>query len=368
MRISTIRVFQVDLPMTKTYKLSGGREWTSLDTTIVALDTGDGPTGWGEACPFGSSYLPAFAKGVRAVIDELAPHLLGLDPRRVDRVNEAMDRELPGHGYAKTAIDIACWDILGKATGLPVCELLGGRAEGRVDLVSSVSTGSYDETVANIKALRQRGYRKHSVKFSGVVDEDIARLDAIAEGLAAGEDILGDCNGGWLPAEALTVMETARHRGLTMMFEQPCKTYEQCLMVRRRVSQPIMLDEVFDDMALLLRALADNACDAVNIKIGKVGGLTKARRLRDVAAEAGLLMSLQDTGGSEIAAAAILHLAQSTPPALRHSMWDSTELMAKRTSAGLPEPADGAMTAPEMPGLGVEPIAAVLGDPVAVYT
>ena len=368
MKITGLRVFQVDLPMVKTYKLSGGRTWTSLDTTIVALDTDQGITGWGEACPFGSSYLPAFAMGVRAVIDELAPHVLGLDPRRTDRVNEVMDRELPGHLYGKTAVDIACWDILGKAADMPVCDLLGGRVEGSVDLVSSVSTGSHDETLANLKALRQRGFRKHSIKFSGDVAQDVARLDVVADALATGEGVMCDCNRGWLPAEAIEVMEAARHRGLTVLFEQPCATYEQCLAVRRRVAQPIMFDEILEDMALLLRAIADNACDAINIKLGKVGGLTKARRLCDVAADAGLLMSLQDTGGSEISAAAILHLAQSTPAQVRHSMWDPTEFLAEPVASGKPDWVDGTMTAHDTPGLGIEPILEMLGDPVVVYT
>jgi L-alanine-DL-glutamate epimerase-like enolase superfamily enzyme len=183
-----------------------------------------------------------------------------------------------------------------------------------------------------------------------------------------GEDVLGDCNGGWTPAEALQVMEAARHRGLTFLFEQPCRTYEECLSVRRRTAQPIMLDEVFDDMGLLLRAIADDACDAINIKIGKVGGLTTARRLRDVAAQAGLVMSLQDTAGSEVSAAAILHLAQSTPARLCHSMWDPTEFLAEPIAAGKPPWVDGTMTASDAPGLGVEPHAGVLGEPVAVYT
>ena len=367
MRITTIRVYQVDLPMTKTYKLSGGRVWTSLDTTIVALETDAGMTGWGEACPFGSSYLPAFAKGTRAVINELAPTILGRDPRQTDRINDAMDRALPGHPYGKTAIDMACWDILGKDAGMPVCDLMGGRAEGAVDLVSSVSAEGLEETLANLKALRQRGYRKHSVKFSGDVAEDIARLDVVAEILALGDDALCDCNGGWLQGDAVAVMQAARQRGLTLLFEQPCATYDQCLATSRMVSQPIMLDESLDDLTVLLRAIADNAFAAINIKIGKVGGLTKARLIRDVAAEAGLIVSLQDTGGSEIAAAAILHLAQSTPAALRHSLWDATELHDVSLADGKPDWVDGTMTAPETPGLGIHPKPDKLGEPVAVY-
>ena len=128
MKITKITVFQLELPLHKPYWLSGGRlKFERLDTTIIRVDTDEGVHGWGESCPWGSTYLPAFGKGVRAGIAELAPDVIGLDPRLIDRVNRLMDVALPGHPYVKSAIDMACWDILGKTTGMPICDLLGGR-------------------------------------------------------------------------------------------------------------------------------------------------------------------------------------------------------------------------------------------------
>ena len=127
MKIKEIHVYQVDLPLANPYWLSGGRlKFEKLDSTVVRLETDDGLTGWGEGCPWGVTYLPAFPRGIRAGIEELAPSLLGLDPRQLDVVNRTLDKALPGHPYIKSALDIACWDILGKATGLPLCDLLGG--------------------------------------------------------------------------------------------------------------------------------------------------------------------------------------------------------------------------------------------------
>lgn len=127
MKISQIDVYQVDLPYAGgTYRLSGGREYTSFDATIVRITTDTGITGFGESTPFGATYVAAHALGVRAGIAEIAPHLIGLDPRRVDRVYDAMDASLVGHAHAKAAIDVACWDVFGKAVGMPVCDLLGG--------------------------------------------------------------------------------------------------------------------------------------------------------------------------------------------------------------------------------------------------
>ena len=130
-RIARIDVFQVDLPYAGgVYRLSGGREYTGFDATIVRLGTDTGIEGWGESTPFGSTYIASHALGVRAGIAEIAPHLIGLDPRRVDRINDVMDAALVGHEHAKTALDVACWDVFGKSVGLPVCDLLGGRRCG----------------------------------------------------------------------------------------------------------------------------------------------------------------------------------------------------------------------------------------------
>ena len=129
MKIVRISVFGLTLPLQRPYELQGGRlRFEQLDSTLVRLDTDEGVSGWGEACPWGSTYLPAFPKGIRAGIEELAASLLGQDPRRTDVVNTVMDTALPGHPYVKSAIDIACWDILGKVTGLPcvTCWEAGG--------------------------------------------------------------------------------------------------------------------------------------------------------------------------------------------------------------------------------------------------
>ena len=128
MRIVGLSLFQVDLPLYEgSYNWSGGKSVQVFDSTVVRLLTDDGLEGFGEVCPLGPVYLPSYAEGARTGIIELVPALLGLDPRQLDVVNRAMDTAMKGHAYVKSAIDVACWDILGKATGLPVSELLGGR-------------------------------------------------------------------------------------------------------------------------------------------------------------------------------------------------------------------------------------------------
>ena len=366
MKISSITVYQTVLPLEHPYWLSGGRLFFDrLDTTVVALATDTGLTGWGEGCPWGSTYLPAFGRGIRAGIAELAPAVLGLDPRRTDGVNRAMDLALPGHPYIKSALDVACWDILGQSTGMAVCELLGGREPEAVRLHSSVPTGSPDEMLASIARYREQGYRIHSCKVGADVGEDIERIKAVSTFLEIGEDAAFDANRAWLPEEAVRVMIATQDLG--GCYEQPCESYEECLAVRQRTAQPIYLDETVKEFADLLRAQKDGACEGIGLKIGRVGGLTKAKRLRDFCLATGIKMNVEETGGSVIADTAAVHLAQSTPVSHRRATWLCHDMITVDLAEGGARNEGGETKAPDLPGLGVRPIPVALGDPVAVY-
>ena len=149
MKIGEIAVFQKTLPLTKPYYLSGGRlRFEALDSTLVRLTTDDGVVGWGEACPWGNTYLPAFGGGVRAAAALLAPALLGRDPRRLDVINRVMDDVLPGHLYAKSPFDIACWDIFGQSARLPIADMIGGGGDAATVIVSSISTAASQDLAA----------------------------------------------------------------------------------------------------------------------------------------------------------------------------------------------------------------------------
>lgn len=366
MRITRISVYQVDLPLKKPYYLSGGTlRFDALDSTMVSIETDAGITGWGEGCPWGSTYLPAFGRGIRAGLEELGPQLIGLDPRAPDRINLVMDQALPGHPYIKSPVDIACWDILGQVAGLPVCDLLGGRHGDAVPLASSVSTGTPEEMLETVRSYRDQGYFVHSAKIGGRdTGLDVARIRHLKANEAEGETIIYDLNRSWLPAEAIAVMNQVRD--LDVAFEQPCETYEECLQVRRRTGQPISLDETIKEFADLLRMHRDGAAEIVNIKIGRVGGLTKARQMRDFCLAAGVRMLIMETGGSVMADTAAAHLIQATPERSRIASWDCAAMLSVVSAEGAVGK-DGVFRAPDAPGLGSTPIMDVLGESVAAY-
>jgi len=362
MKIARISSWKIELPLVEgRYSWSRGNYVETFDSTVVEVVTDTGLAGYGECCPLGPAYLPAYAPGVRAGLRQLAPGLIGLDPLELDVLNAAMDAQLRGHPYVKSAVDIACWDLLGKSTGLPLYTLLGGRHAASVPLYRAIAQRPAAEMARNVAGYRQQGYRKFQLKVGGSADEDIARITAAAGELGPGEVLVADANTGWTLHEAARVANAVR--ALDVYIEQPCMTYEECLSIRRRTPLPFVLDEVVTDVHVLLRLLGDGAADVINLKLSRVGGLTRARQMRDLCAAAGIAMIIEDSWGGDIVTAAIAHFAQSTPHDLHFASTDFNSYVSKSIASGAPKRVAGAMSAGNAPGLGVVPLPDVLGAP-----
>jgi len=365
MKIKRMSVFQVDLPLHEgSYKWSGGKSVRVFDSTVVKIETDDGVAGYGEVCPLGPFYLPAYAAGCRAGIKELGPHLLGEDPRQLEKLSRRMDAALKGHPYVKSAIDMACWDILGKATGLPVCDMLGGRYEKDFGLYRAISQESPAAMAERVAGYRGEGYRRFQLKVGGRPEDDIARIRAVAEQLGPEDRLIADANTGWLMHDALRVVRSVSD--VDVYIEQPCASYEECLAVRRRTDHPFILDEVVDSVEMLVRGRADLAMDVVNIKISKFGGLTRARQARDLCVSLGMAMTLEDSWGGDIVTAAIAHLAHSTPTEFLFTATDFNSYVTVSIADGAPKRVNGRMAASDAPGLGITPRMDVLGKPILV--
>lgn len=363
MKIESIRVYQIDLPLHEgAYTWADGKKVEVFDSTVVEIRTDKGIKGYGEVCPLGPAYLPAYAEGARTGIRRLAPHLIGLDPTQPAQVTRVMDQAMRGHNYVKSAIDVACWDILGQAAAMPVCQLLGGRFGDDFALYRAISQNTPDAMAKSVRQYGDEGYTKFQLKVGGEVDEDIERIRACRSAMRKDDILIADANTGWLPHEALRVC--AAVRDLDVYIEQPCPSYEECLTVRRHVDRPFVLDECIDGMPTLLRGIADRAMDVVNIKISKVGGLTKASRLRDVCVAMGVAMTIEDSWGGDIATGAIAHLAHSTPGEWLFSVTDFNSYVTVQVAPDAPKRRAGRLAAPVTPGLGITPDENVLGTPV----
>ncbi len=363
MKIKCCEVYQVDLPLHEgNYSWSEGKAVDVFDSTVVRIGTDVGISGIGEVCPLGPSYLPAYAKGARQGIQILAPEIIGQDPRHLAQLNRRMDRALKGHPYVKSALDMACWDLLGQSTNLPVCALLGGRYGEHVELYRAISQRPPEEMAENVASYRDQGYRRFQLKVGGDPDEDIERIRLARQVLPPSHKLVADANTGWLAHEALRVV--AAVSDLDVYIEQPCATYQQCLTVRHHTQLPFILDEVMDSLTAVLRGYHDQAMDVVNLKISKLGGLTRAAQVRDLCVELGIAMTIEDSWGGDVVTAAIAHLAHSTPSECLFSTTDFNSYVTRSIADGAPLRDEGHMAASTAPGLGVKPKLDVLGDPV----
>ena len=363
MRISRLAAYQAQLHYAgAAYSFSQGRAYTEFLTTVVAVETDAGLTGYGEICPCGPAYMPGYAEGALPALQLLAPHLIGQDPLQTSHIARIMDRAMTGHDFAKTGLDLACWDLLGKATGQPVYVLLGGKLTERVRLHRIVPLGTPEEVIAGVDALRERGIRHFQIKLGQGVEQDVAVMSAIASTRRPGEVFVGDANAAWRRDEALRV--SAALRDVDCYLEQPCAGYDDCLAVRRTCGHPIKLDECLESFAVVRRAIADGAMDAAAIKLSRHGGITKSRLIRDLCVDAGIALTIEDAWASGIGMAAIAHLAASTAPETLLNATDLHNYNRNSIALGAPDVFDGCMTVSDRPGLGAEPDFDALGHPV----
>jgi L-alanine-DL-glutamate epimerase-like enolase superfamily enzyme len=343
------------------YGVAGGPPASSFDSTVVALHTDEGLVGWGETAQLGTTYDPAFAAGARAALSELAPVLLGLDPVQMQRVALTLDRALKGHPYAKSASDMACWDLAGKVCARPLCELLGGRFGESVELYRPVQADEPGRMAERAAAFVASGYRRIQVKVGGDPVVDAARVGAVRRAVGSDVVLFADANGGWSVGDARRFLLLLDDPAVTI--EQPCATLEECARLRPGCRHPVVLDESIDSLEALLRAHASGVADGVTIKLARVGGITRARLIRDAAVALRIPVTIEDTGGSDIDTAATAHLSLSTPEELRLHTVDFANWVTVSNADGLPPVREGRLFAPEGAGLGVEPRLDVLGQP-----
>jgi L-alanine-DL-glutamate epimerase-like enolase superfamily enzyme len=366
MKISAISVYKTDLPYVGgSYGWGRGNAITVARASVVVIETDAGLTGCGEFTPCGENYMVAHSEGVLAAARLLAPALLGEDPRQVARIEQIMDSAIQGHGYAKAPIDAACWDLFGQSLGAPVWALLGGKLTDGAPMYRVAPHKSPEETVAEMQAHRDTGYRQFQIKVGANPAMDIERIRATVPLLLPGEKAMADANQGWHADEAIRVARATRD--LDYILEQPCRTYEECQQVRARCDLPMKLDECVTGIHAAQRIVQDRGAEICCLKISNLGGLSKARRVRDYLIDNRIAVVAEDTWGGEIATATLAHFAASTPDDWLLNTTDLHNYNTRSTGTPGPRVAGGKLFAPDAPGLGVAPDWDSLGAPVAEW-
>ena len=355
LRIEAIHIYQHDLPVAGTTYTMSSAALDKLDTTIVEVVTDKGVTGYGETCPVGPTYQPELAAGARAALNELAPHLLGANPLLIGQLHRIMDARLLGHNYAKAAIDIAAWDIMGQHYGARVCDLLGGAVRERVPSYYAVNVGSAEETARTVIEKQKQGFLRIQLKVGGrSAAEDIEVIKRVFEVKHALVDIAVDANRSWTTTQTLEVAGACRE--LRFVIEQPCATYEEIHQIRPLVGQPIFLDEVTVDLALIMRSIVDGVADGFGLKNTRLGGITPTRAARDICIATRRPFSSDSTWGGDITAAACVHLGATVAPALCAGVWIAAPYIEQHYDLdnGI-DVIDGWINVPTGPGLGISP-------------
>ena len=358
MKIIQIDAYQVTCKISEIYRISRGRSISSLTSTIVKISTDEGFKGFGEVCPFGSAYMDAYARGVISGIEELGPALLGQDPCQIKVINSLMDRTMYGHSFVKSPLDVACWDILGQASNLSLCTLLGGRQVESYPVYWSISTDTPQKLADEVSHYRSLGYSRFQLKLGSDPGEDIMRTKAVLNDLQSRDILVIDGNAGWLTHEAIRVVNALA--GEPIYVEQPCSSLEECLVVRQHTQLPMFLCETITGVEPLLRAYEKRTMDGINIKLSRVGGLTKAKQIRDLCETLGLVMTIEDSAGSDITRATVAHLVGSTQPQYFFNSPDFSRFDIT-VAEDAPKNKKGRLSVPLGPGLGIHIKEAMLG-------
>ena len=361
-QITRVRAFRQLQPFRRGNYAMGHVGSSRFDSTIVVLDTDEGVTGYGEMAVINAAYGDQFAAGARAGVGELAPLLVGLDPTQPRAVLAVLDGAMRGQPYVKSALDMACWDITAKSANRPLCEALGARFGEAVPLYNVVTVLPLDEAVALARELVAEGYRRLQVKVGPAPEADAERLAAVRD--AVGPDIVlfADANGAFTAGGARRFLRATRDLEYTL--EQPCRTYAECASVRPASDRPLVLDESIVTLDDLLRAHRDRVADGITVKLQRVGGITRATLIRDVAVELGVEVTVEDAGGASLVTAAVVHVGLGTPERMRVHTCDFHTWVTVDHGTGLPPRADGGQQPPAGAGLGIDVDLAVLGDAI----
>ena len=366
MRIAEIHLYQVDLPLEGTvYRLSDGAH-TAFDSTVVQIVSDTGLSGWGETCPVGPTHAPAHALGARAALAQMAPGLIGRTMTGPAALQRTLHGLLRGHGYAKAAIDIAVHDLLGKAHGRRVCDMLGGAVTDRVASYYSLSLDDSDQTARLAAQKIAEGYPRLQMKVGGrPVETDIEAIRKVWEATGCTR-LAVDANRALLTRDVLRIDRECAE--IPFAFEQPCNTMEEIAAIRAQLDHPVYLDESAEDLGEVLRAISLGVCDGFGLKVTRLGGLAAMATVRDVCEARSLPHTCDDSWGGDIIAAACVHIAATVSPRLLEGVWIAepfTDLHYDSTHPVQVE--NGRIRVPSGLGLGVVPDDGVLGDPVASF-
>lgn len=311
MKIAAVESYPVRVPLKPERRMvSALGQHTVSEYVLVRLVTDDGLEGVGEATVM-ARWSGETVWSARALIDRLlGPLLIGRDPHDVREIDAVMDRACAHNWFTKAAIEMACWDLQGKAAGKPVYELLGG-AKRPLSFRCRFSLGAYDPDRAAKTAAERvaAGFTTIKVKVGGDPAVDIKRVRAVRAAIGPDVALMIDANCGW---DAETAVDAIRRLGdcHLSLVEQPTPDGDYAAMarVRRETGCEVLADDICFNLAHARELIRNDCCDAISVYPGKNGGIRKALAIVDFAAEHGVACSIGSNLELDVATAAMGHL------------------------------------------------------------
>lgn len=355
MKIERVEAIPVSLPLAKPVRMAGA-EVGIADNVVVRLETDAGLIGWGECASAPSFSGETQGSIVAAIAGVLAPALLGEDPMRREALRAAMDRRLLGNNGAKAAVEIALFDVAGKALGAPVYELLGGRSRSAARLCWHLGNADPGADAREAVARTRDGFTFFKLKVgAATVERDIDAALTVREAVGPPCDLSADANQAWSVAEAIRFARGAEAANL-LFLEQPVAMGDLGGMaaVARACAVPILADEGIATAQDVLAHAREGAARIVSVKLLKAGGFTGALRVIHAAESVHLPLHLTGkVAESSIATAALVHLAVAVR-ALQYGLGVTNHYLREDLVVDPLRSAGGHLRPPEGPGLGVD--------------
>ncbi|HYM92328.1 MAG TPA: mandelate racemase/muconate lactonizing enzyme family protein, partial [bacterium] len=314
MQITETQAVHVRVPLETPYVISRG-QMDAFDSVIVRLATEDGDVGYGESVPLSVVGDPVVL--AQLINGPIADILRGADPFDVERLVARAAEVVGPHIDALGGVDLALWDLMGKYLREPVYRLLGGVCQELIQVDFTVGAQAPDRMAEVAQAMTREGFRGVVVKLTAKsVPEDVARVRAVRRALPESCTVRVDCNGGYTRDDAVTFLKAIRELEVEFV-EQPVAGDDLEGMRRcREVGIAISADESLNTPGDALALVRGQACDVLNIKVPKVGGLLLAKRIAAIGAAAGLPVVVGGRTTLELARYASRHFAASTMPAV----------------------------------------------------
>jgi L-alanine-DL-glutamate epimerase-like enolase superfamily enzyme len=365
MRISRVTGYAIHLPYVEgAYRMAGDRISTGMDAVVVRIEAEDGTVGLGESGTVGVTFDAQNFPGQVAGVAALSPTLLGADATNPNAARRRLDAAMTGHPYVKSPIDIAIWDLAARLAGQPLWKMLGGDGPEPTALyrpVQGATPAAVQETTTHRLG---QGYRRLQVKVGDDPIIDAQRVLAARD--TAGSDIVifADANCGFTLSAARRFVRELGRDGAGVFLEQPCATLVECAQLRSSWDGPMVIDESIVSLAALLEAHRLGVADGVTVKLTRVGGITPARLIRDVAVSLGISVTVEDASGCNLADATFAHVNASTPAALRvHSVDFNSWVTVCHVDGPSARVGDVLQPPADAPGLGLTLRDEVVGDP-----